>query len=164
MVIVTHNTDLVGKLTGQYLPVKLDPLHRVRQWETTARVAGQVRQELLAEGKPVFIIADHYGMAGQISFYLPEARTNAQKNPLVYYRSTERPSNQFYFWPGYSARKGENAIYVRELGRVKPKLRPVPARLQSEFESVTELGVTNVMYHGRYVLRPLQFFVCRGLK
>jgi len=36
--------------------------------------------------------------------------------------------------------------------------------LVNEFESVTDLGVTNILYHNRYLLRPLQLFSCRGLK
>ncbi|HEY5909623.1 MAG TPA: glycosyltransferase family 39 protein [Verrucomicrobiae bacterium] len=163
MVIVGHDTDLVRPLLGKYLPVNRDPLHRVREWDETARVANEARRELLNEGKPVFIIADHYGMTGQISFNLPEARQAVSGTPLVYCRSSEAPENQFYFWPGYDRRKGENAIYVRELDRDDPEPGPIPPRLQAEFDSVTQIGVSNVMYHG-YLLRPLQLFACRGLK
>ena len=154
-------TDL---LTERYLPVRLDPLHRVRQWNETARIVGQARQELLAEGKPVFIITDHYGMAGQISFYLPEARARVRDTPLVYCRVGPVPDNQFFFWPSYGERKGENAIFVRELDRYNPEPLPAPPQLEKEFESVTDLGVRNVMYHDRFLLRPLQVFACRGLK
>jgi hypothetical protein len=35
--------------------------------------------------------------------------------------------------------------------------------LEQEFESVTLLGVRDVLYHGR-VLRPLQLYACRGLR
>ncbi len=164
LVLFFHNTNLWAKVAGRYLPVKLDPLHRVRDWDTTARVVDAARQQLMTEGKPVFIITDHYGIAGQISFYLPEARTNVQTHPLVYCRSSAYPENQFYFLPGYAARKGENAIYVLELNRDNPDPVPPPARLLSEFESVTSLGVTNVLYHGEYLLRPLQLYACRDLK
>ncbi len=163
VVILGHNTDLVGKLTGHLLPVNYDPLHRVRQWQEVARVVGEARQELLAEGKPVFIIAEHYGMVGQISFHLPEARANVSGTPLVYYRTSPFPQNQFFFWPGYTNRHGENAVYLRELDRDDPRPLPAPPRLLNEFDSVTDMGVRNVLYHGR-LLRPLQFFACRGLK
>ena len=159
-----HNTNIAKKVKGHYLPVKFDPLHRARDWDITAQAVNHARQELLAEGKPVFIITDHYGLAGQISFYLPEARTNVQTNPLVFARSTEVPENQFYFLPGYRERKGQNAIYVRELNRADPTPPPPPERLLGEFESVTSLGVTNIYYHGNDLLRPLQLFACRGLK
>src|SRR5438105_40439 len=82
-VVFGLNTDLIGKLTGGHLlPVNQDPLHRLREWDEVARVTGEERRKLLAEGKPVFIIADHYGLAGIISFYLPEARAAVREEPL----------------------------------------------------------------------------------
>jgi 4-amino-4-deoxy-L-arabinose transferase-like glycosyltransferase/membrane-associated phospholipid phosphatase len=164
LVLVFHNTNVIGKVSGHYLPVQLDPLHRVREWDTTAYAVETARQRLQEEGRPTFIITDHYGMAGQISFYLPEAKAKVKGQPLVYCRSSEIPENQFFFWPGYGARKGENAIYVRELNRKDPTPLPPPPRLLGEFESVTDLGVTNVLYHGRDLLRPLQLFACRGVR
>jgi membrane-associated phospholipid phosphatase len=162
-VVLGHDTDLLQKLTGRYLPVNQDPLHRVREWSEVARVAGEARRELLAEGKPVFIIADNYQMVGVISFYLPEARAAVTKEPLVFYQTTPVPVNQFYFWPGYQDHKGQNAIFIRELERDRRDDPPAPPRLQEEFESVTELGVRNVLYHDR-VLRPLQIYACRALR
>jgi membrane-associated phospholipid phosphatase len=164
MVLVLHETNWVQKVTGNYLPVALDPLHRVREWDTTARVVNQARETLQSEGKPVFIIGDHYGITGQLSFYVPEARTRVKHDPLVYFRTSTHPLNQFYFLPGYTHRKGENAIAVVELNRKRPDPGPPPEVLVREFESVTDLGVTNVLYHGQFLLRPLQLFACRGLK
>jgi 4-amino-4-deoxy-L-arabinose transferase-like glycosyltransferase/membrane-associated phospholipid phosphatase len=164
VVIVGHNTNLVRKLTGFYLPVNLDILHRVREWDTSAQAVGEARQALLGEGKPVFIIADNYGLAGEFTFNLPEACLSVKDAPIVYCRSSDVPENQFYFWPGYAGRKGENAVYVMELKRSDPKPGPPPSRLLAEFDSVTDMGVTNILYHGEFPMRPLQFFACRGLK
>jgi hypothetical protein len=164
LVVLGHDTNLVKRITGHYLPVKFDPLHRVREWDKVALAVDQARQRVRAEGKPVFIITEHYGMTGELSFYLPEARENIKGTPMVYYQTSPVPDNQFYFWPSYTERKGENAIYVCELDRDKPTPLSAPLRLQSEFESVTDLGVTNVMYHGEFLLRPLQLFACRGLR
>jgi undecaprenyl-diphosphatase len=164
MVGLCHDTNLVRRFTGHYLPVKLDPLHRVREWDKTALAVEDARQTLAAEGKPTFIITAHYGMAGQISFYDPEARAHVKDTPLVYYQTSDVPQNQFYFWPGYTDRKGDNAIYVRELDRDYPFAQPAPELLQREFESVTPLGVTNILYHERFLLRPLELFACRGLR
>jgi hypothetical protein len=163
IVIIGHNTDLVKKFTGRYLPANLDPLHRVRGWSDLAKITGEVRHELMSEGKPVFIIGDHYGFVGQITFYLPEAKAAVTTTPIVYYQSSDRPRNQFYFWPGYKDRKGQNAVFIHELDPDEPKLKSPPARLKQEFESVEDLGVRNLMYHGQ-VLRGLQFFACRNLK
>ena len=163
LVALAHDTNLVPRLTGWRLPVNQDPLHRVREWSEVARVAGDARKELLAEGKPVFIIAGHYGLVGTISLYLPEAKEVVTKEPLVYSQTSPTPENQFYYWPGYKDRKGQNAIYVRELDRDRTYDPPVPPALEQEFESVTLLGVRDVLYHGR-VLRPLQLYACRGLR
>jgi len=163
LVVLFHDTNLVKRISGYYLPVNLDPLHRVREWDKIAQAIDTPRQQMLSEGKPSFIIADNYGLAGELSFYLPEARQSIKDTPLVYYQSSEVPENQFYFWPGYTERKGENAIYVRELNRDNPQPSPAPERLQKEFESVTDIGVTNIMYHDR-LLRPFQLFACRGVR
>jgi membrane-associated phospholipid phosphatase len=163
MVILAHNTDFIGKLTGHYLPVKKDPLHRVRGWSDVARVIADTRKELLSEGKPVFIIAAHYGLVGQISFYLPEAKAIVGDNPLVFSPTSPTPKNQLFFWPGYTGRKGENAVYVQELDRDRPNPQPPPPALEAEFESISDMGVRNVLYHGK-LLRPLQCFACRGLR
>ena len=161
--VLGHDTDLIHKLTGLRLPVNQDPLHRVRGWSDVARVAGEARQELLAEGKPVFIIADTYQTVGVISFYLPEAQAAVTTEPLVFFQTHPTPVNQLSFWPGYKNRKGQNAIFIRELDRDRTDDPPMPPELQQEFESVTALGVRNVLYHDR-VLRPLQIYACRGLR
>jgi membrane-associated phospholipid phosphatase len=162
-VLLAHQTDWIAKLTGHYLPVKFDPLHRVRCWSDVAKEAGKAREEILAEGKPTFIITDHYGLAGLISFYLPEAKAAVTETPLVYYRTSPYPRNQFFFWPGYTMRKGENAVFVVELARDTLAPEPAPRGLQDEFESVTNMGIRNVMYHGK-INRPLQFYACHNLK
>jgi hypothetical protein len=163
LVGLAHDTNLLPKLTGWPLPVNQDPLHRVREWSEVARVVGDARKDLLAEGKPVFIIAGHYGLVGVISLYLPEAKAAVEKEPLVFSQPSPTPENQFYFWPGYKDRKGQNAIFVRELDRDRTSDPSVPPELEQEFESVTLLGVRDVLYHGR-VLRPLQLYACRGLR
>jgi hypothetical protein len=83
--------------------------------------------------------------------------------PLVFYQTSPIADNQFYYWPGYKDRKGQNAVFVRELGRDRQSDDPIPPELKEEFESVTDLGVHDVLYHDR-VLRPLQIYACRGLR
>jgi hypothetical protein len=159
VVIVAHETDLVGKITGHPLPPKPDPLTRVRAYKEMARVVGEARLKLMSEGKPVFIIANHYGITSQITFYLPEARAGVPDHPLVYFRSSDRPENQFYFWPGYGNRKGQNAIFVQEAHTPQPP----PERIQKEFASVTDLGIHDIKYRDR-VFHQIQIFECRGLR
>jgi membrane-associated phospholipid phosphatase len=161
-VVIMHDTNLVGKMGLGVLPSNKDPLVRLRGWREMARLVGEERSKLLAEGRPVFIIGYHYGLTGLISFYLPEAREGVPDHPMVYYLTSDKPENQFYFWPGYTARKGENAVYVQELkGSGAPEAPP--ARLEKEFASVTELGIREVIYRGR-VIHRIRIIVCRDLK
>lgn len=187
IVLLAHHTDWLEKLLHRPLPAQLDILRRVRGWQETAQVVEQARQRLLAEGRPVFIIGDHYGLAGELSFYLPEARHSLNGTPLVFSRRWATPENQFYFWPGYRDVRaaGENAVFVHEgdlpaleagwVGRwwsgtnspAPGPLRgllgePEPLLLQ-DFESVTPLGVFEARYKGR-LYRPIQLFACRNLR
>jgi len=183
-VVICHDTGLIQKIARRRLPPKVDPLRRVDGWKETAQAVGDARKQLLGEGKPVLIIGSHYGLTGQISFYLPEARRGLPDNPLVYYRTSDKPRNQFYFWPGYRGRhKGANAIYVDEspLPKLKrgwvwpwlagkkdfyeadaPARNRVPPEVQEEFESITDLGVSDIIVRGQ-VLRRVQLFACRNL-
>jgi membrane-associated phospholipid phosphatase len=158
-VVTLHETNLVGKIVGQPLPSKLDPLRRVRSWKETARIVGEARHRLLVEGKPVFIIGDHYGITGLLSFYLPEAKAGVPDNPIVFYQSSAKPQNQFYFWPGYKERKGANAIYVQQTNGPQPP----PERLQKEFASITDLGIHEIRYRDR-IFHRIQLFECRDLR
>ena len=136
-VVVLHNPNMIAKIAGRPLPPAYNPLRRVRAWSDTAQVVDAARRQLRAEGKEVFIIGDHYGMVGQLSFYVPEAKAAVSKVPLAYFRTSDHPANQFYFWPGYrQRRRGENAIFVLETDA--PQVPP-PA-LAREFDSVTNLG------------------------
>ena len=157
-IILLHDTNLVTKLAGNPLPAAIDPLRRVRGWRQTAAVVGAARESLLAEGKQVFIIGAHYGLVGEISFYLPEAKARVSDTPLVYYQSSDHPENQFYFWRGYHSRVGDNAIYVRE---EKPT-EPFSARIEKEFDSIADLGVREIEYRGR-IFRTLHLYACRNL-
>jgi hypothetical protein len=159
IVIVFHETNLVGKIFGRTLPPKFDPLTRVRGYREMARVVGEARTKLLSENKPVFIIADHYGIAGLISFYMPAAKAGVPNEPLVYSRSSDKPENQFYFWPGYVRRTGQNAIFVQESHTPKPP----PERIQKEFATLTDLGIHDIRYRDR-VIHQIQLFECRDLR
>jgi 4-amino-4-deoxy-L-arabinose transferase-like glycosyltransferase len=182
-VVLLHDTDLVAKLAGRPLPPKPDPLTRARGYQTMAGLVEAARINLLKEGKPVFIIAGHYQTAGLVTFYIPEARTNAADHPLVYFLTSDRPVNQFYFWPGYRGRRtGQNAIFVQEIGgpplvegwvlkwleggkdllRHPARPLPPPRALIEEFDSVKDLGLFEALHHGR-VFHTVQLFECRNL-
>ena len=184
MVVLMHDTDSLGSVANRLLPAQVDPLHRVRGWKEAARVVDGAREKLQAEGKPTFVIGNHYGTVGLISFYSPDSRKQVRDNPLVYYRSASSPKNQFYFWPGYEMRVGQNAIYVhqidlpdlpkgwvqkwllgeKEISKNEPsKLPPLPLELQKQFASITDLGVQDIFYRKRLLWR-MQLFECRDLR
>ncbi len=183
VIALLHDTDLIRKFFKRALPAQVDPLRRVRGWRETARAVESARQELASEGKPTFIIGHHYGITGEISFYLPQARREVRDDPLAFYRATSLPKNQFYFWPGYESRAGQNAIYVQQVdlpklqrGWVWPWLRgaEVPAQQENDvklppreiltgFASVTDLGITEISYRKR-VFRRIHLFECRDLR
>ncbi len=181
-----YQSNLIGKITGQLLPGEKDPLRRVRAWKPTAAFVETERKKLQAEGKPAFIIADHYGMTGLFSFYLPDAKAALKSEPLVYCVDSDKPQNQFYFWPQYdyrAQRKGQNAIYVTELDPyplergwlwkwVKrqpvnyaeiPPPCPKPPQMLKEFESVTDLGEHEIKFGDR-VFRRVHLWACYDLK
>jgi len=160
LLLIAHDTNLIGKLTGKPLIGRDDPLRRARGWSELAQKVNEARMNLAKEGKPVFIIGGHYGVTGVMSFYLPEASQDVVKMPLVYFRWTEHPENQFYFWPSYKdQRKGQNAIYVIR----EDEQQKIPASLAEQFESVKDLGLVDVNYRGR-LLHHIQLFECRNLK
>ncbi len=186
VVILLHDTDMIGGIVGRRLPGDMDPLRRVRGYRATTEYVESARQKLLKEGKPTFIICDHYGITGLFSFYLPQARAAVRGNPLVYCITSARPGNQLYFWPEYryaERRKGQNAIYVTESGRVRlesgwfrrwlagkevgfsyvPPPSAAPPILMKEFDTVTNLGVCEIRVDGR-IMKRVQLFECRNLK
>jgi hypothetical protein len=167
MIILT-DTDLIGIATGHYLPMSIDPLRRVRGWQSTARVVSEARLNLLKEGRPVFIICPEYGSTSLVTFYLPEARAAVPGPPIVYCWGAEQPITEFHFWPEYQfwRRTGDNAIYVNLIQLVAGTSRPVavsetpPEDLTRRFRSVKYLG----LYHGDFRGRPVrwfQLFECR---
>ena len=184
LIVLLHDTNLLSKLFQRTLPPRVDTLRRVRGWSEQARIVENMRTQLSADGKPVFIIGDHYGLTSQLCFYMPSARVAVgSPRPVVYFRSTPHPENQFYFWPGYASRKGENALYVQQVddpplpsgwlwkwirkGQFEPSGPPIappaPPALSRQFGSVRSLGISEIKYRDR-ILRRIQLFACYDLK
>jgi hypothetical protein len=156
----------------------------VHGWKELARMAGQERVKMMAQGKPAFILCEHYGFTSQISFYLPEAKRRVATDPIVFYLATPTAENQYYYWPNYLNRVGQNALFVREIEKPRfrpdwfsrwwsrkgdlyenalPPTRPLPPEVRQEFESITDLGIRDVVVDGN-IVRRVQFFECRDLR
>jgi len=164
MVIIGHDTRLVDRMIHHPLPISRDVLRGSRGWKEAARLVEIARQELLADGKPVFIITGDYRLAAELSFYLPGIKkANGSETAAVFCEPSGGPFDSFSFQPGYHERKKENAIFLLELNRDDPKSGPPPPRLRDAFDSVDDLGLQPVLDHGR-LLRTLQLFACRELR
>jgi len=167
MIFLT-DTDLTKVVTGHYLPMSIDPLRRVRGWKETARGVGEARQNLLKEGKPVFIICPDYTSAAEVSFYLPEAQAAVKGQPIAYCEGADKPITEFYYWPEYRYRKrvGDNAIFFNLIPLVagtsdpKPVSDEPPKELLAQFRSVKSVGLFHADFRGRPV-RWYQVFECR---
>lgn len=159
LVVLVHETNLVGKLAGRLLPAKLEPLKRVRGYRDLASQVAAARTNLMAEGKPVFVIADHYGRAGLLSFYMPGGPESLPEAPFVYEVRRTPVRSQFGFWPGYEGRKGENALYVREKSRQGAD--PLPVEITGAFERVEALAPIVVTHRDR-VFHEYEVYACRG--
>jgi membrane-associated phospholipid phosphatase len=183
VVVFLHNPNLANKVLHRKLPARLDLLHRVHGWKEMAQMVGQARENLEKQGAPAFIICEHYGFTSQISFYLPEAKRRILSDPLVFFYAAKHPWNQFYFWPNYLDRTGQNALFVRQISlpklqpgwfprwwnrdpdiftHDKPDQWPLPAEVQRQFDSFTDLGVRDVVFDGA-VVRRVQLFECHNL-
>ncbi len=189
VVVIAHDTNFIGRLRGWPLPPERDPTRRTRAWPETAAAVNAARKKLESEGRPTFVIADHYGMTGELSMYIPEARAAAAtKMPLVYSVIYYPPRDQFYFIPKYryeKFRRGHSAIYVTEYDQhplvhdwfqrwwrgdimnlkaardaTPPMMIPL---IGDQFESVKDLGMVEVQKDGRTFSR-LRLFECRNLR
>jgi membrane-associated phospholipid phosphatase len=179
VVVILHAPNLVNKVIHRKLPAKLDLLRRASGWKELAQVAEAARK-----GKASFIICEHYGFTSEITFYSPEAKSRVNSDPLVYFVATPDPQNQFYFWPNYLDRKGQDALFVRQvdpprlrpdwLGRWwrhdpnilildNPPAQPPPVEIQRQFESFTNLGFRNIVADGN-IVRRVQLIECHHLR
>jgi hypothetical protein len=157
--VLVHDTNLLTKVTGLTLPVKFDLLHRVRGYREAGVLVEAKYRKLLAEGRPVMIVADHYGWTGELAFYLPSARNHAASDPLVTVAESVHPQNQLWFWPEYrfSHRKGINVLYVGEADREGFDAEA----FGKAFESNEPLGFFDVLYRGR-VFHQIRLHVFRN--
>ena len=183
LVVLFHDTNVIGKIAGQPLPLRMDPLRRVRGWSDMAEAVGVEWRRLRAEDPGAFIIGNHYGITSQVAFYLPEAKKDPKNSPVAFYMATGTPDNQFAFWKDYLDRKGSSAIFFHQLPDHQPASdwffnwiagqsfeyvraddsRPIPDGVLGQFTEVKRIGVREIEYRGN-IIRRIELFECRGLK
>ena len=92
--ILIHDTYLVKRVVGYPLPPRVDPLRRVRGQAEMARIVGDAKHNLEGEGKPVFVIGEHYGITSLLTFYQPDAKKQVKDNPVVFCQPATKPVSQ----------------------------------------------------------------------
>jgi hypothetical protein len=175
------NTDIF-RAAGISWSYARDPGSRLRGWKSTAQLVDKTRKDFERDTKqPAFLIANTYGTAAELAFYLPEKRTEGPDHPPVYTPELVLPENQFFYWPHYdqiivpprpanaplpttseeeSAMAGtnpflgRNALFVtdREDGHA-------PSAIKSGFERVELLAACDVRRRGQ-PLRSVRVFAC----
>ena len=102
--IVMANTDAL-RIIGIPLPYKRDPGARMVGWREVAKDVAAFRETIEREsGQKVFLIANSYGTAAELCFYLAkenQARIEAPGHPAVYVAESPVAENQFHFWGRY---------------------------------------------------------------
>ncbi len=137
--IILHNTYLLP------FEIRKDPLNRVRG---SADLASQI-QRLQQEHGAAFLIADNYGRASLLSFYLPG-------QPFVHLPRSEKVHNQFSFWPDYSdGYGGLTALYITGGSNDR-----APRVVRDEFYSVDLLKDGIARHRGRDI-HTFRVFLCR---
>ncbi len=154
---------------------------RLRGWQQTAQVVGEVRKNVEQQlGRPVFLIAENYGVAGSLCHYLDDKRIESPGHPAVYVEESPVAANQFHFWGRYdeyqprtgkvldeqedSAEYGVNqfagrtALYITTRDEKKP-----PSTLIRTFDHWEIAGDYDLKQGGK-PLRKIRIFICHRYK
>lgn len=114
MSLIMINTDLVRTL-GFPLPYKRDPGARMLGWKEVAEKVAAFREAIETEsGQKVFLIANSYGTAAELAFYLPEKRIERPGHPAVYVVESPVAENQFHFRGRYDEFEARNTPVVND--------------------------------------------------
>ncbi len=152
MTLSLHDTRWMHRLPFLVEPHKADPLTRVRGWD---QIAALLRDTEKTHGAD-FAIANHYQIAAALTWHTPERRTNV---PDIVFspHNPDMVQNQFDFWPTYTNRIGQAAIFVTTL-------KGTPSTLRAEFESVEKLGDPFWIQENGVTVERFRFYLCRGYR
>jgi 4-amino-4-deoxy-L-arabinose transferase-like glycosyltransferase len=178
--VVAVNPD-IARAAGIPWPLKRDHTARLRGWKVTAQAVQKFRAEFEAKtGRPVFLIAENYGLAASLCYYLPEKRIEAPGHPAVYVEESPVPTSQFHFWGRYDEFEersapivneqedskeygtnrfaGRTALYITSRDEKKP-----PSVLIRTFER-WEMGRDFLIEEDGQPLRSIRVFICHRYK
>jgi 4-amino-4-deoxy-L-arabinose transferase-like glycosyltransferase len=179
--IVAINTNIL-RAAGIPLPLSRDPSARMYGWREVAEKVGAFRQAYEIEsGEKTFLIANSYGTAAELCYYLREKRIEAPSHPAVYVPESPVAENQFHFWGRYdefeerktpvadeqadtreygtSRFAGRTAIYVTDREWETTPFDPLPRT----FVSCELKTIFNFNRRG-LPLRTIRVFLCHGYK
>jgi hypothetical protein len=165
---------------GETYAWEFDPSARLLGWRSIAARVEQARAEIEAEkGRPVFLIANHYGLASIISFYLQNRRVEGPGHPAVYTPETQTAENQYNFWPRYDALEnpkadasdapdelgaspmaGRSALYITTLEKEEEPASSVESGFKGEKRLIANLRLNR---HGS-PLRVLRIWYCENYR
>jgi hypothetical protein len=161
-------------------PWEFDPSTRLHGWQSIAARVEQVRAAIESEkGRSVFLIANNYGLAASISFYLKNRRVEGPGHPPVYTPETQAAENQFNFWPRYDALQdpkadssdapdeigvspmaGRSALYITTLEKEEEPASTVESGFKGEKRIVEDLRLVR---NGSTV-RVLRIWYCENYR
>lgn len=156
------DTDLL-RAAGVPLKAKSDPTTRLRGWRATANAVAKLRRDVErdADGR-MLLVANHYGVASELAFYLPRAPIAAPGHPSVYVVPTERPRNQYWFWPTFTepaaGLAGHDALFVTD------RSTPPPTELTQLFARGCDALEPIPIERDGDVLRTMRPYLCRELR
>jgi hypothetical protein len=181
MSIAILNFDLI-RAAGIPLPYRADPSARLRGWRMVGQAVDQFRLEFERTlGNRAFLIANSYGTAASIAFYLSDKRVEGPGHPAVYMPESQDIQNQFSLWPRYdqfvaappdqppkeeyfTEQKGVNpfigrsALYITTSGD-----ETAPSNLENAFERVEMIALLKFTRHG-LPLREIRIFACQNYR
>ena len=119
MSVLVLDTD-IARSVGASWEYNRDPSKRLRGWRTSAQTIEKLRAEYEAKlGQPAFLIANSYGNAAILGFYMKEKRVAGPGHPPIYFPESMNIENQFSFWPRY-----DELVDLREVARDLVKQTP----------------------------------------
>jgi hypothetical protein len=181
MSLLVVDSELPRRL-GIPFSYDLDPTTRLRGWRTAAEKVEAVRRDFEAKhGQPVFLIANKYGTAASLAFYLRDKRGEGPGHPPLYVPESAFPENQYFFWPrydenvpfvpgaapkdeyyteegGYNPFIGRTALYITDRAEERP-----PSSIKRGFERVEMIACIDFARRG-LPLRQLRIFACHNYR
>ena len=139
MTAVMHDTDPLMKAARRitdsmhWRPIP-DPLRRAQGWKDFAAHVQAARDKNHAN----LLIADNYGDASMLSFYLAD-------QPTTYLLPQPYGATQFTLWPGYTVTTNTSALFIAEAFPIEW----VPPAMKKTFGEMELVDDFWSQYHGR---------------